>query len=193
MPSVKPLACCYRLALACGSRLCAPAAYAARRLRTGYVRVLVFCNSCRRQAAADLQALVDAGRGDVPLTALRFRCSQCHTDRTDFVMTSLCGRAELLQPGVRRRGGELAIDPNQSAGAWDVPEVRMLDARYLRDRAIRFRDLAQRTHNPDDARYLLELATDADLQAEALAPAADTEHRPPRGRPNGPRGDVPPS
>jgi hypothetical protein len=74
----------------------------------------------------------------------------------------------------------------------------MPDARYLRDRAIRFRDLAQRTHNPDDARYLLELATDADLQAEALQAApsalsADTEHRSPRGRPNGPRGDVPPS
>jgi hypothetical protein len=57
-------------------------------LRTGYARVLVFCNSCRHQAAANLQALVDSGRGDVPLTALRFRCSQCHTDRTDFVVTS---------------------------------------------------------------------------------------------------------
>jgi hypothetical protein len=57
-------------------------------LRTGYTRVLVFCNSCRHQAAADLQALVDTGRGDVPLTGLRFRCSQCHTGRTDFVVTS---------------------------------------------------------------------------------------------------------
>jgi hypothetical protein len=37
-------------------------------LRTGYARVLVFCNSCRHQADADLQAIVDAGRGDVPLT-----------------------------------------------------------------------------------------------------------------------------
>ena len=52
------------------------------------LRVLVFCNSCRHQADADLQALVDAGRGGVPLTELRFRCSQCHTDRTDFVVTS---------------------------------------------------------------------------------------------------------
>jgi hypothetical protein len=58
-------------------------------LRTGYVRMLVFCNSCRHQADADLQALVDAGRGDVPLTELRFRCSNCcGTDRTDFVRTS---------------------------------------------------------------------------------------------------------
>ena len=29
-----------------------------------------------------------SGRGDVPLTELRFRCSQCGTDRTDFVVTS---------------------------------------------------------------------------------------------------------
>ena len=40
------------------------------------------------QADADLQAIVDAGRDNVPLTELRFRCSQCHTDRTDFVVTS---------------------------------------------------------------------------------------------------------
>jgi hypothetical protein len=57
-------------------------------LRTGYVRVLVFCNSCRHQADADLQKLIDTGRGDVPLTKLRFRCSQCRTDRADFVVTS---------------------------------------------------------------------------------------------------------
>jgi hypothetical protein len=43
-------------------------------LRTRYVRVLVFCNSCRHQADADLRALIDSGRGDVPLTELRFRC-----------------------------------------------------------------------------------------------------------------------
>jgi hypothetical protein len=52
-------------------------------LRTGYVRVLVFCNSCRHQADADLRAIALAGRGDVPLTELQFRCSQCGTDRTD--------------------------------------------------------------------------------------------------------------
>ena len=57
-------------------------------LRTGYERVLVFCKSCRHQADADLQVIIDTGRGDVPLTELRFRCSQCGTDRTDFVATS---------------------------------------------------------------------------------------------------------
>jgi hypothetical protein len=57
-------------------------------LRTGYVRVLVFCRSCRQRADANLQAIVESGRGDVPLTELRFRCSQCGTDRTDFVVPS---------------------------------------------------------------------------------------------------------
>jgi hypothetical protein len=42
-------------------------------LRTDYVRVLVFCKSCRHRADADLQAIVEYGRGDVPLTELRFR------------------------------------------------------------------------------------------------------------------------
>ena len=50
--------------------------------------MLVFCNSCRHQADADLDAIVESGRGDVALTELRFRCSQCGTDRTDFVVTS---------------------------------------------------------------------------------------------------------
>jgi hypothetical protein len=46
-------------------------------LRTGYVSVLVFCNSYRHQADADLDAVVESGRADVSLTELRFRCSQC--------------------------------------------------------------------------------------------------------------------
>ena len=57
-------------------------------LRTGYVRVLVWCKACRHRRDADLQALVDAGRGDVPLIQLRFRCSNCGSQLTDFVVTS---------------------------------------------------------------------------------------------------------
>ena len=56
--------------------------------RTGYVRVLMFCNSCRHQVDADLQKIVESGRCDEPLTELRFRCSQCGTDRTDLVVTT---------------------------------------------------------------------------------------------------------
>jgi hypothetical protein len=38
-------------------------------------------------ATADLQAIVEAGRGDVPLKDLRFRCSKCSSSRfTDHVV-----------------------------------------------------------------------------------------------------------
>jgi Zn finger protein HypA/HybF involved in hydrogenase expression len=57
-------------------------------LSARYVRVLVWCKSCRHRRDADLQALVDAGRGDVPLVHLRFRCSHCRSERTDFVVTA---------------------------------------------------------------------------------------------------------
>jgi hypothetical protein len=57
-------------------------------LRARYVRVLVWCKACRHEANADLQAIMDVGRGDVPLTKLRFRCSNCGSRLTDFVVTS---------------------------------------------------------------------------------------------------------
>ena len=42
-----------------------------------YVALLVWCKSCRHQADADLRALVDAGRGDVPMVELRWKCARC--------------------------------------------------------------------------------------------------------------------
>jgi hypothetical protein len=52
-------------------------------LRGRYV-LLVWCKGgCRHQAEADLQALLESGRGDVPLTEVLFRCSNCGSDRTD--------------------------------------------------------------------------------------------------------------
>jgi hypothetical protein len=45
-------------------------------LAARYVRVMVFCKSRQHRADADLQALIDSDRGDVPLTQLRFRCAQ---------------------------------------------------------------------------------------------------------------------
>ena len=77
-----------------------------------YVRVLVFCNSCRHQADADRYALVESGRGDVPLTELPFRCSQCGSDRTDFVVTSLdrfCHVSRLLPLVARPESSDYAI------------------------------------------------------------------------------------
>jgi hypothetical protein len=58
-------------------------------LRARYVSLLVWCKGgCQHQAHADLQALIDTGRGVVLLTELRFRCSNCGSDRTDFVVSS---------------------------------------------------------------------------------------------------------
>jgi len=57
-------------------------------LRARYVCVHVWCKACRHAADADLEALVASGRGDVPLVRLRYRCSNCHGDMTDFVVMS---------------------------------------------------------------------------------------------------------
>jgi hypothetical protein len=57
-------------------------------LQSRYVRVLVWCTSCRLQRDADLQTLIDAGKGDVPLINLKFRCSNCGSRLSDFVCTS---------------------------------------------------------------------------------------------------------
>jgi hypothetical protein len=54
--------------------------------RAGYLCVLVWCKACHHQAPADLQAIIDGGRGDVPLKDLKFRCAQCGSRRTDAVM-----------------------------------------------------------------------------------------------------------
>jgi hypothetical protein len=45
-------------------------------LRARDVSLLVWCKGgCQHQSDVDLQALVESGRGDVPLTEVRFRCS----------------------------------------------------------------------------------------------------------------------
>jgi hypothetical protein len=38
------------------------------------------------QAPADLRALIDAGRGGVPIKDLRFRCTRCGSRLTDSVV-----------------------------------------------------------------------------------------------------------
>ena len=39
----------------------------------------------QHHATANLQAIVDSGRGDVPLKDLRFRCAKCGSRLTDHV------------------------------------------------------------------------------------------------------------
>jgi hypothetical protein len=54
-----------------------------RTLSASYVAVLVWCKSCRHQAQADMQKMIETGMGDVPLTRLRFRCSNCRSSLTE--------------------------------------------------------------------------------------------------------------
>jgi hypothetical protein len=65
-------------------------------LRDSSACVLVWCKSCRHQADADLQQLVNTGRGDVPLIHLRYRCSKCRSRLTDRVCTSRYGGRSYL-------------------------------------------------------------------------------------------------
>jgi hypothetical protein len=53
--------------------------------RTGY-RVHVWCKSCRHAKDADLAALIDAGRGDMPSGQMKWRCSNCGSRLTEFIV-----------------------------------------------------------------------------------------------------------
>ncbi len=56
-------------------------------LRARYVDLSLHCRSCLRSRTADMQALIDDGRGDVPLIHLRFRCSYCGHRNIDVQVT----------------------------------------------------------------------------------------------------------
>jgi hypothetical protein len=71
-------------------------------LAARYVHLLLVCRACSHQSHADLQRLIDEGRGDVPLVQLRFRCSQCGHGKVDaLVMPS----EDVLTPRADGRGG----------------------------------------------------------------------------------------
>jgi hypothetical protein len=53
-------------------------------------QVLVWCKRCQHQAEADLQALIDSGRGDTPLVHLPFRC-RCGSRVAGIICTSRRG------------------------------------------------------------------------------------------------------
>jgi hypothetical protein len=61
--------------------------------------LLVWCKACHHQAPADLQALLDAGRGEVPLKDLRFRCTSRGSRLTDRVV--MARDALRVQPSLR--------------------------------------------------------------------------------------------
>ena len=55
------------------------------RLQAEYGAALSGCKACSHQAPADLQAIIDIGRGAVPLKDLKFRCTECSSRLTDHV------------------------------------------------------------------------------------------------------------
>jgi len=63
-------------------------------LASRFVRVLLTCWHCRHQADADLPALLAAGRGDVPLVRLRWRCARCRSGKIDMI----CIRRDRVVP-----------------------------------------------------------------------------------------------
>ena len=74
-------------------------------LAARYVRVLLTCRSCQHQRDADLQALIDAGHGDVPLRSLRWKCARCGHRDIDMVVTS--------KDAVRRLGDQREDAPRR--------------------------------------------------------------------------------
>ena len=67
----------------------------------GWLCLLVWCKACHHQGPADQQAIIDRGRGDVPLKDLKFRCAKCGSRLTDSVVRprtrSVCSRGGLKQ------------------------------------------------------------------------------------------------
>jgi hypothetical protein len=57
-------------------------------LRTlgGHVLWIV-CNGCQHAVEADQPMLIAAGRGDVPVVDLRFRCSACGSRNTGAIVS----------------------------------------------------------------------------------------------------------
>ena len=53
--------------------------------RTGY-RVHVWSKACRRAKDAELAALIAAGHGDAPLVQMKWRCGNCSSRLTEFVV-----------------------------------------------------------------------------------------------------------
>lgn len=49
----------------------------ARALAHDYT-IACYCPRCRRWATLDLRRMVEEGKGERPITALRVRCSECH-------------------------------------------------------------------------------------------------------------------
>jgi hypothetical protein len=76
------------------------------------VRILLTCWHCRHQADADLQSLIDGGRGNVPLVRLRWRSARCRSDRIDMICTSMPASCRGARDRMTDLSSELIVEHN---------------------------------------------------------------------------------
>ena len=55
------------------------------------------CNGCQHAVEADQPALIAAGRGDVPVVDLRFRCGACGSRNTGVIVSGSRTGRQLLR------------------------------------------------------------------------------------------------
>ena len=80
----------------------------------------VRCHACLHRALADLQAIIDAGRGDQPIKDLKFRCTSCGSRRTSVVVTSQ--DAQRVQPWRADDGYSTSSAAGHLRGRRSLPE-----------------------------------------------------------------------
>jgi hypothetical protein len=78
-------------------------------IKQEFLCLLVFCKACHHQAPADLQSIVDSGRGGVPLNDLKFRCTKCGSSLTDHAES-------ILIPAAIRSGHAKAAQQKKDRG-----------------------------------------------------------------------------
>jgi hypothetical protein len=85
-------------------------------LAARYVRVLLTCRSCQQQRDADLQVLIDSGRGDVPLRSLRWKCARGNgqAGRVELLPASKAYRADRCARSCYARGAVTANEQDHS-------------------------------------------------------------------------------
>jgi len=62
---------------------------ATARSTIGHADLRAICNGCQHVAVADLAGLIAAGRGDVPVPKLRWRCTACGSRDVTAVISSM--------------------------------------------------------------------------------------------------------
>jgi hypothetical protein len=147
-------------------------------LQAGWLVVLVWRKACFHPAPADLQAIIDRGRGDVPLKDLKFRCTKCGSSLTDSVMMSRDTLA--VQPwksddpnATSRAAGHLRGSSRGGRGrSGELPPAR-LNAKSSVPETARLTGGAQpRETSPEAYRGRVTAVAAKDLKQMTLTPGA---------------------